>query len=76
MVDYDIFVDAAMPDLDDPTRLYDPEDVDLRLRRGAAAIDAGVVLPNINDGYEGRAPDLGAYEFGRELPHYGPRARN
>jgi hypothetical protein len=31
------------------------------------------VLPNITDGYLGRAPDLGAYEFGVPPPHYGPR---
>jgi hypothetical protein len=46
---------------------------DLRLKAGAAAIDAGVVLPNINDGFRGKAPDLGAYEYGQPLPHYGPR---
>ena len=73
LLDYDIFVNAEMPDLEDPTRLYDPEQVDLRLRRGANAIDAGMVLPNINDGYAGSAPDLGAYEYGQDLPHYGPR---
>lgn len=32
---------------------------------GSAAIDAGVVLPGITDGYQGKAPDLGAYEFGK-----------
>jgi hypothetical protein len=36
-------------------------------------VDAGVVLPNVNDGYQGRAPDLGAYEVGRPPPQYGPR---
>lgn len=73
LLDFDIFVNAQMPDLDDPTRLYDPEQVDLRLRRGAGAIDSGLVLPNINDGFSGRAPDLGAYEYGQAMPHYGPR---
>ena len=73
LVDYDIFMNAAMPDLARPTMLYDPAEVDLRLRRGAAAVDAGIVLPNINDGYNGRAPDLGAYEYGEAMPHYGPR---
>ena len=73
LLDYDTFVDAPMPDLEDPTRLYDPEEIDLRLRRGSRAIDAGIVLPNINDGYDGRAPDLGAYEYGQDMPHYGPR---
>jgi hypothetical protein len=32
-----------------------------------------VVLPNINDGYIGAAPDLGCHEFGQPAPHYGPR---
>lgn len=45
---------------------------DLRLTEGAA-VDAGEVLPNINDGYGGGAPDLGAYELGGPLPQYGPR---
>ena len=47
--------------------------VDLRLPAGSAAIDAGAVLSGFNDGFAGQAPDLGAYEFGTELPHYGPR---
>jgi hypothetical protein len=38
------------------------------------AIDAGVVLPTITDGYTGKAPDLGAYEFGMPRPAYGPRS--
>ena len=46
---------------------------DLRLARTGGAVDAGVPLPNINDGFAGKAPDLGAYEQGRDLPHYGPR---
>ena len=44
-----------------------------RLEPVLAAIDAGVVLPTINDGFTGKAPDLGAYEFGQPLPQYGPR---
>ncbi len=75
LLDYDTFVNAPMPALDEPTRLYDPAEIDLRLRRGSDAIDAGVVLPNINDVYNGLAPDLGAYEFGTEMPQYGPRPR-
>jgi len=37
------------------------------------AIDAGVVLPGINNNFTGNAPDLGAYEVGQKLPHYGIR---
>jgi hypothetical protein len=32
-----------------------------------------MVLPNVTDGYNGRAPDLGALERGQDMPHYGPR---
>jgi hypothetical protein len=49
------------------------EPADLRLRKGSAAVDAGVKIANLNDSYAGSAPDLGAYELGQELPHYGPR---
>jgi hypothetical protein len=49
---------------------------DLRLKAGAKVIDQGIRIPNINDGYTGAAPDIGAYEFGQELPHYGPRDNN
>jgi hypothetical protein len=46
---------------------------DLRLAPGGAAIDVGAVLPGINDGFTGAAPDLGAHELGAPLPAYGPR---
>ncbi|MCC7383122.1 MAG: right-handed parallel beta-helix repeat-containing protein [Deltaproteobacteria bacterium] len=46
---------------------------DLRLAAGGAAIDRGVALPSVNDGFAGAAPDLGAYELGEPLPTYGPR---
>jgi hypothetical protein len=45
----------------------------LTLKKGCNAVDAGAVLPNINDDFVGAAPDLGAHEFGKPLPHYGPR---
>ena len=45
----------------------------LTLTAGCTAVDAGVILPNINDGFVGTAPDLGAYERGQPLPTYGPR---
>jgi hypothetical protein len=58
---------------DDTKRQYEPRTVDLRLAPGTAAIDAGAVLPGFNDDFAGKAPDLGAYELGSPLPHYGPR---
>lgn len=41
---------------------------DYRLSEGSPAVDRGVVLPGINDGFAGAAPDLGAFELGAELP--------
>jgi hypothetical protein len=73
LLDYDVFVKATKPDMTDPQRVYDPAGFDFQLRPGSAAVDAGVVLPNINDDFTGRGPDLGAYELGRPIPHYGPR---
>ncbi|ARN24094.1 hypothetical protein A4W93_27950 [Piscinibacter gummiphilus] len=46
---------------------------DLRLKAGSAAENAGVVIPGINSGYSGSAPDVGAYEVGAPLPVVGPR---
>jgi hypothetical protein len=43
------------------------------LKEGSNAIDAGTAVPTITDGFAGKAPDLGAHEFGRPAPHYGPR---
>jgi hypothetical protein len=73
LVDADVFVRAPLPDRSDPQRLYRPVDFDFRLKPGSAAIDRGVELPTITDGYTGKAPDLGAYELGSQQPHYGPR---
>jgi hypothetical protein len=72
LVDYDIFVKVAPPG-PDPLKLYDPADFDFRLRPGSAAVDKGVRLPGVNDGFTGAAPDLGALELGQPVPHYGPR---
>ena len=61
-----MFVNVPKLDRDPKTvqRLYDFKDLDFRLRPGSAAIDRGVALPNINDGFTGKAPDLGALEGG------------
>jgi hypothetical protein len=45
----------------------------MTLTAGCAAVDAGAILPNINDGFVGAAPDLGAYELGQSPQTYGPR---
>ena len=43
------------------------------LADGCAAVDAGEVMANINDGFIGAAPDLGAHERGAPEIQYGPR---
>ena len=61
-------------DLTKIQKLYDAKDLDFRLKPGSAAVDRGAVIPNVTDGYSGKAPDLGALELGQPLPHYGPRS--
>jgi MYXO-CTERM domain-containing protein len=69
-VDMSIFASApAFPSNPYPAKTA----VDLQLAAGSAAVDKGVVLPSVNDGYIGAAPDLGAYEIGIAPPVYGPR---
>jgi hypothetical protein len=47
---------------------------DVSLHASSNAIDRGMALSNINDGFSGTAPDLGALERGDPMPSYGPRA--
>jgi hypothetical protein len=72
-VDFDIFESMKPPDLARRYHVYHSMDLNFRLKSGSKAVDAGVVLPTINDKFSGRAPDLGALEVGQEEPHYGPR---
>ncbi len=64
---------AAIEPPDDEKKIFPVSANDQRLREGSPAVDKGTVLPGISDGYKGAAPDLGAYELGDPLPHYGPR---
>jgi hypothetical protein len=85
-VSYDIFRDAHPPKfaefqeknkaLGSVYPVYYPENFNLQLVKNSKAIDAGKVLPGINDDYTRKAPDLGAYEYGKPVPHYGPRQQN
>jgi hypothetical protein len=76
LVDFDVFVNVPRLDAQDAMtvqKVYKAEEFDFRLKPTASAVDRGVVLPNVNEDFTGRAPDLGALETGRPLPHYGPR---
>lgn len=70
-LDYDVFENVPAPD--QRGHIYAVEGVDFRLKAGSKAIDAGTLLPNITEGYTGKAPDLGALELGKPVPIYGPR---
>ena len=75
-VDYDVFVNVRRLDAQDvPTvqKLYKAADFDFRLKPGSAAVDRGIALPTVTEGHAGSAPDLGALEVGKPLPHHGPR---
>jgi hypothetical protein len=76
LVDYDVFAKVPMLDAQDTAtvqKLYDARDLDFRLRPESAAVDRGTELATVTDGFEGRAPDLGALELGAPVPFYGPR---
>jgi hypothetical protein len=73
LIDYNIFQKVTPPDPNHITKIYKPEDLDFRLMPNAEAVDAGCILPNINDEFTGAAPDLGALEVGQPVPIYGPR---
>lgn len=47
---------------------------DYSLAENSPGFDAGVVLPNFNDGFRGRAPDIGAFEAGTAPMEFGANA--
>ncbi|MFO8012236.1 MAG: hypothetical protein R6X20_02910 [Phycisphaerae bacterium] len=73
--DYGIFRGVAREPFGPRGSLFRPENYDFRLKPDAPPVDAGVVIPNVNNNCTGEAPDLGAYEVGRPTPHYGPRTQ-
>ena len=72
-VDFEIFERLTPPDPAKRHAVYHAMDLDFRLKPGSKAVDAGVPIPTVNDGFSGRAPDLGAVESGKPVPRYGPR---
>jgi len=38
-------------------KLYKADDFDFSLKKGSTAIDKGVIIPQVTDGYTGSAPD-------------------
>ena len=50
--------------------LVAPTNLDFRPKPGSPLINAGREIPGFTDGFKGKAPDVGAYEFGGE--HWKP----
>jgi hypothetical protein len=74
-IDYGVFEDlkpCATTTWKKSSSVSDSSKLDFTLKPDSSPVDAGMVLPNINDSYSGQAPDLGAYETGKPIPHYGP----
>jgi hypothetical protein len=73
-LNYDgIFENVPLPNPALRGYVYPGTDLDFRLRSSSAAIDAGSILPNVTDNFKGKAPDLGAIEYGEKQLKYGPR---
>jgi hypothetical protein len=72
-IDFDSFVALAPPDPNQRHAVYHAMDLNFALKATSKAVDAGVVIPTINDAFKGKAPDLGALEVGAPAVHYGPR---
>ena len=72
-VDFGDFEELVPPDPANRHAVYHAMDLNFRLKPTGKAVDAGVSIPTVNDGYKGRAPDLGALEVGNPEPKYGPR---
>jgi hypothetical protein len=72
-VDFDIFERMVPPDPAKPYAVYHAMDLNFQLKAGSKAVDAGEVIPTVNDGFKGKAPDLGAHELGGVPLRYGPR---
>tara|TARA_Y100001972_G_scaffold128306_1_gene188489 strand:+ start:63 stop:974 length:912 start_codon:yes stop_codon:yes gene_type:complete len=76
-VDYDVFENLKKPihamEGGLPSPVYHAVDLNFRLNAKGKAVDAGVAIPNINDEFNGKAPDLGALEAGSAPVIYGAR---
>jgi hypothetical protein len=72
-VDFDIFELLVPPDPARRYAVYHAMDLNFTLRAKSRAVDAGQVIPTVNEDFAGNGPDLGALETGRAAPQYGPR---
>ncbi|MHC4873891.1 MAG: chondroitinase-B domain-containing protein [Planctomycetota bacterium] len=74
LVDYAIFKNITPPEGEKKV-CHNLDFGDPGLKEDASVIDKAKLINNINDDFTGRGPDIGAFEYGKEMPHYGPRSR-
>lgn len=72
-LDFDIFEQLTPPDHTKRHAVYHAMDLNFHLKPQSKAVDAGVMIPTVNEDFAGKSPDLGALEVGKPDPHYGPR---
>jgi hypothetical protein len=80
--DYDLYsgeitaAEGAEPHGIHADPIYDPGNGkgEFALDSSSPGYDAGVVLPNFNDGFTGSAPDMGAHESGTPALEFGVEA--
>ena len=56
--------DGVTLGLDIRSQLRDPDNLDFRPKAGSVLVDGGAIIPNKISVFLGKAPDIGAYEFG------------
>jgi len=71
-IEFGLDIFSKMKKLPEKDKAHLPGVLDISLAESGAPVDAGAVLPSIHDSFTGKAPDLGAYEVGKPVPHYGP----
>jgi hypothetical protein len=72
-IDYDVFEELNPPDKTNIFKVYHAMDLNLKLKPNSKPVDAGQVIPTVNDNFVGNGPDLGAHEVGAPEIKYGPR---
>ncbi len=68
------FADGLVPPAD-AYKVYEPDKLNFSLAEKSDAIDKGVDLGCFSGSYKGKAPDLGALEFGEPFPQVGRRIK-
>ncbi len=69
----DVWVKAPPLQTEANVMTVEPSSIDYSLKAGANVIDKGEPIPNILGEWSGKAPDLGAREFGSKPRVFGPR---